>query len=72
MAYLEAILNLIESSGGQMSFAEIGRRLGISREWVRRLARRAGSDAGRVKFTCEVCGSNVIIGRREKEILQLV
>lgn len=28
------ILNLIESSGGQMSFAEIGRRLGISRERV--------------------------------------
>jgi DNA-binding CsgD family transcriptional regulator len=39
------ILRLIESSGGQMSFAEIGRRLGVSRETVRVLARRAGSDA---------------------------
>lgn len=43
----EVILRLLERSGGKMSFAEIGRRLGISRERVRALARRAGSDARR-------------------------
>ncbi|MBW2559827.1 MAG: hypothetical protein JRE40_03110 [Deltaproteobacteria bacterium] len=53
------VLNLIES---QMSFAEIGRILGISRERVRFIARRAGSDARRAsdlrrpEMTCAQCG----------------
>ena len=56
------ILNLIESSGGQMSFAEMGRRLGISRQRVWVIARSAGSDARRAsdasrpELTCLQCG----------------
>ena len=43
----EEILRLIELSGGRISFAEIGRRLGISGEWARALAQRGGCDARR-------------------------
>jgi len=45
----------VERSAGEMSFAEIGRILGISRERVRFIARRAGSDARRLvrhELTC--------------------
>lgn len=54
------ILSLIERSGGKMSFAEIGRRLGLSRGRVRSLARRAGSDARRLvghHMICTHCGN---------------
>jgi len=53
-----AVLRLIERSEGKITFAEIGRRLGISREWARTLARRAGSDVRmRVVDHCAGCGT---------------
>lgn len=55
----EAVLRLIERSEGEITFAQIGRRLGITREWARILARRAGSDArikGVHRATCAWCG----------------
>ena len=54
------ILGALEGSGDAISFAEIGRSLGLSRERVRQLARKAGSDAhknGKLQeYACAQCG----------------
>lgn len=54
------ILALVEESGGSMSFAEIGRRVGVSRERVRKIVRSRGSLARkrekRKELICPECG----------------
>lgn len=54
------VLSLVEESGGNIPFAEIGRTVGISRERVRKIARAAGSLARvrgkRQELVCPQCG----------------
>lgn len=69
------VLALVVEPGEAVSFAEIGRRVGLSRERVRKIVRVAGSDARksgrRQYYTCAECGkpftawpSNIKQGRR--------
>ena len=54
------VLALVEESGGNIPFAEIGRRMGMSRERVRKIARAGGSLARvrgkRQELVCAQCG----------------
>ena len=70
-----AVLALLEKYRGRVSFAEIGRQVGLSRERVRQIVRKEGSHArknrGQQEYACVQCGrrfttwpSEVKAGRR--------